>query len=42
MELKRTRIGIGSFTDVEPWVAEIIEKVRPFTMTSNERKSVRC
>jgi len=27
------------FPDVEPWVAEIIHKVRPFTMTSCERVS---
>jgi O-methyltransferase len=30
------------FTDLEPWVAEIIAKVRPFTMTSNERISALC
>jgi O-methyltransferase len=30
------------FTDVEPWVAEIIAKVRPFTMTSDERISALC
>jgi O-methyltransferase len=30
------------FPDVEPWVAEIITKVRPFTMTSNERISALC
>jgi O-methyltransferase len=31
-----------AFTDVEPWVAEIIAKVRPFTMTSSERISALC
>lgn len=32
------------FTDVEPWVAEIITKVRPFTMTSNgyPRSATQC
>jgi O-methyltransferase len=31
------------FTDVEPWVAEIIKKVRPFTMTAyDERISALC
>lgn len=28
--------------DIDPWVAEIIEKVRPFTMTSDERVSALC
>ena len=30
------------FPDIEPWVGEIIEKVRPFTMTSAERISALC
>jgi O-methyltransferase len=30
------------FADVEPWVAEIIEKAAPFTMTSHERISALC
>jgi O-methyltransferase len=30
------------FPDVEPWVAAIIDKVRPFTMTSEERISSLC
>jgi hypothetical protein len=30
------------FPDVEPWVAQIIEKTRPFTMTSNEKISALC
>ena len=32
----------NQFIDLEPWVAEIIEKVRPFTMTSDERISALC
>jgi O-methyltransferase len=41
-------IGTGAsaewpgFPDVEPWVAEIIREVRPFTMTSSERISALC
>jgi hypothetical protein len=46
VELRRIPKELGSvsegFTDVEPWVAEIIAKVRPFTMTSNERISALC
>jgi O-methyltransferase len=30
------------FADVEPWVARIIERAAPFTMTSNERISALC
>jgi hypothetical protein len=30
------------FADVEPWVAQIIEKAAPFTMTSHERISALC
>jgi O-methyltransferase len=30
------------FADVEPWVAQIIEKTAPFTMTSHERISALC
>jgi O-methyltransferase len=30
------------FPDIEPWVAEIIEKVGPLTMTSSERVSALC
>lgn len=30
------------FKGFEPWVAEIIERVRPFTMTSDERISALC
>jgi hypothetical protein len=30
------------FWDLEPWVAEIIERVRPFTMTSRARISALC
>lgn len=30
------------FQDVEPWVAEIIERVRPFTMTSDVNISALC
>ncbi len=30
------------FYDVEPWVEQIIEKVRPFTLTSRERVSALC
>jgi hypothetical protein len=30
------------FPDIEPWVAQIIEKVSPFTMTSPERISALC
>jgi hypothetical protein len=30
------------FPDVEPWIGETIEKVRPFTMTSAERISALC
>src|ERR1700730_18556447 len=30
------------FLDVEPWVDEIIKRVRPFTMTSGERISALC
>src|SRR3954454_19873911 len=32
----------GTFRDVEPWVAHIIAKIRPFTMTSDERISALC
>jgi O-methyltransferase len=44
LEIRRVRSDRGAensplFPDVEPWVAEIIEKVRPFTMTSCERVS---
>jgi O-methyltransferase len=46
VELRRIRkeptSASDGFTDVEPWVAEIIAKVRPFTMTSNERISALC
>src|SRR5690348_4340189 len=31
-----------AFPDVEPWVDEIIKRVRPFTMTSEERISALC
>lgn len=31
-----------AFYDVEPWVAQIIETVRPFTLTSPERISALC
>jgi hypothetical protein len=30
------------FPDIEPWVEQIIERVRPFTMTSSERISALC
>jgi hypothetical protein len=33
---------LGGFADIEPWVAQIIERVRPFTMTSSERISALC
>jgi O-methyltransferase len=46
MELKPVGLEIapelGGFPDLEPWVAEIIERVRPFTMTSSERISALC
>ena len=32
----------GGFPDIEPWVAQIIERVRSFTMTSSERISALC
>jgi O-methyltransferase len=32
----------SGFVDVEPWVARIIEKAAPFTMTSDERISALC
>jgi O-methyltransferase len=31
-----------TFYDVEPWVEHIIEKVRPFTLTTSERISALC
>ncbi len=30
------------FAEIEPWVAQIIEKVAPFTMTSHERIAALC
>jgi O-methyltransferase len=33
---------MSGFPDLEPWVAEVIAKARPFTMTSNERISALC
>jgi O-methyltransferase len=39
---KKPHSASDGFTDIEPWVAEIIAKVRPFTMTSNERISALC
>ncbi len=37
-----TAAEIPGFPDVEPWVARIIEKTRPCTMTSGERISALC
>src|SRR5438045_6162334 len=31
-----------AFYDVEPWVEQVIETVRPFTLTSSERISALC
>jgi O-methyltransferase len=46
---KIERVGTGAapawrttFPDVEPWVEDIIETVRPFTMTTGERISALC
>src|SRR4051812_37210658 len=36
------RAPSAQFPDVEPWVAEITKRVRPFTMTSEERISALC
>lgn len=33
---------MSGFPDLEPWVAQVIAKARPFTMTSNERISALC
>jgi len=38
----RTEHEPPGFPDIEPWVAQIIERVRPFTMTSSERISAFC
>jgi O-methyltransferase len=46
LEIRRVRtaqsVGTPQFPDLEPWVADIINKVRPFTMTSEERISALC
>jgi O-methyltransferase len=46
LELRRLRRGpisvYDGFRDLEPWVAQIIERVQPFTMTSRERISSLC
>jgi len=39
---RRTQTNSQYLTDLEPWVSSIIEKVRPFTMTSKERISALC
>jgi hypothetical protein len=41
IEIRKAAGGSG-LSDVEPWVAHIIEKTRPFTMTSDERISALC
>jgi len=33
---------MSAFPDVEPWVAQVIEKSRSFTMTGSERISALC
>lgn len=41
--VRRTSLNkLPQFKDVEPWVADIIDTVRPFTMTSDERISALC
>jgi len=46
LEIQRARTGQSvenpQFPDLEPWIAEIINKVRPFTMTSEDRVSALC
>jgi O-methyltransferase len=44
LELRRisTRPEIDSFSDIEPWIADIVGKVEPYTMTSRERISALC
>ena len=38
----KTAVEACGFPDIEPWVAQIIERVRSFTMTSSERISALC
>jgi O-methyltransferase len=46
MEVNPVRVKTAperdGFPDIEPWVAQIIERVRSFTMTSSERISALC
>jgi O-methyltransferase len=44
VELRRIEAAAAPdrFWDIEPWVAEIVGKVEPFTMTSPERISALC
>jgi O-methyltransferase len=39
---RQPRSQSPKFVDVDPWIADIIDKVRPFTMTSEERISALC